>query len=638
MANQGGGARARLSHRRVFSLLIALGLFALLSLVFTFPNAVPTGPSLSQSLADHKISLPKYTDKLNPFKPPAHKPESQKDSEYGGSSWYSNWNWRSPFSSTTTLDENRSLLPPLKDRTPIYCYYDTTAERDAATREAESSLLLTWRRAWWAQGFKPIILSAAEAMNNPLYNELQGVEMEPTLKRDLMGWLAWENMGGGLLASYLLLPMGPHEDHLLSFLRRGDFPELTRWEELNEALFVGPRQNIAKAIVEAFLNRQKKTSKHLINAVASDTFKVDPAHAALAFYDRLTVEKLYPEIAEASVGSRAESLQTLNLLMNYHLHNTWQDMFGEGIAVLKPLPTHTTTMVEPALQLATRLTACHDSPLPKSCPPNLPKCTPCHSSKPMKISTPAHHKNKTEMYTIGTVPHPYMWRTLDALRGDIDVAYFRRQTERDHWLYLVFEELLGTKISSSARVVIFKDAVAGEYATAHSLWLTGEDEAVPKDIDWWFGFALPKDTTEDSKSKSQTPDTTKPIHDPADGENSPVDEMALEPELLRKAREVGVSKLEEDIRIREVAEAWNLADTEAWRFAKAFAARSTMERQQWEKKESKYAGGAGGDTDDVGRSGSGRWKDDKADEISKDDTIREEKSKDNKSKGDKAGK
>ncbi|KAI1269888.1 hypothetical protein F5Y18DRAFT_371876 [Xylariaceae sp. FL1019] len=638
MANPGVSARARLNHRRVFYLLIALGLFAVLSLVITFPDAVPTGPSLSQSLADHKISLPKYTDKLNPFKPPAHKPESQKDSEYGGSSWYSNWNWRSPFSSTTTLDENRSLLPPLKDRTPIYCYYDTSAERDAATKEAESSLLLTWRRAWWAQGFKPIILSAAEAMNNPLYNELQGVEMEPTLKRDLMGWLAWENMGGGLLASYLLLPMGPHEDHLLSFLRRGDFPELTRWEELNEALFVGPRQNIAKAIGEAFQNRQKKTSKHLITAVASDIFKVDPAHAALAFYDRLTVEKLYPEIAEASVGSRAQSLQSLNLLMNYHLHNTWQDMFSDGIAVLKPLPIHMSTMVEPALQLAKRLTACHDSPLPKSCPPNLAKCTPCHSSKPMKISTPAHHKNKTDIYTIATIPHPYMWRTLDALRGDIDVAYFRRHTERDHWLHLIFEKLLGTKISSSARVVTFKDAVAGEYATAHSLWLTGEDEAVPKDIDWWFGFALPKNVIEESKSNNPASDTTKPDHDPADGENPPLDEKALESELLRKARAVGVSKLEEDVRIREVAEAWNLADTEAWRFAKAFLARSTMERQQWEKKESKYAGGAGGDTDDVGRSGSGRWQDDKTDEPTGNEKPQEQKAKDNQPTGDKVGK
>jgi hypothetical protein len=194
------GPVVRMSHRRISFFLICLGVFALFTLVFTLPNGVPTSSTLSKSLADHKLSLPKYsefnlpkyTDKLNPFKPASHRPPEQKNSNYGGSSWYSNWNWRSPFSSSTTMDESRSLLPPVRDRTPVYCYYDSSIERDAATKEAESALLLTWRRAWWAQGFKPIILSAAEAMNNPLYHEMQGAEMEPNLKKDMMRWLAWD--------------------------------------------------------------------------------------------------------------------------------------------------------------------------------------------------------------------------------------------------------------------------------------------------------------------------------------------------------------------------------------------------------------------------------------------------------------
>ncbi|KAJ2994246.1 hypothetical protein NUW58_g1607 [Xylaria curta] len=613
MAQTSSCLKLRVGHRRISVLFICLGVFALFTLFFALPGAVPTGPSLSKSLADHKFSLPKYTDKLNPFRPASHKPPAQKNSQYGGSSWYSNWNWRSPFSSSTTMDDTRSLLPPLKDRTPIYCYYDTTIERDAATKEADSALLLTWRRAWWAQGFKPIILSSVEAMNNPLYHVMQGAEMNPTLKKDVMRWLAWDNMGGGLLVDYKLFPMGSRQDHLLSFLRRGEFPELTRWEDLGGALFVGPQPKIAKVMAEALQNRQKKSAKDLISAVPSDSFRVDPSHEAIAYYDRKTVEKVYPKIAEGNSANRAQSLQSLNVLINYHLHNTWQDLFSQGIAVLKPFPAHTTTLIEPAMELAKRLATCHDSPIPASCPPNLPKCTPCVSSYPMKISTAARYQNITEIYTIGTVPHPYTLRILDAFRSDIDVAYIRRETERDHWLYRVFQELLGTGITASARVVTFKDIVAAEHETSHSLWLTEEEGAPLQDADWWFGFAVPSNVTDDGKSETPVPGPErrpKPIHDPADGPIPQDDELSREPELLAKARTIGKSKLEGDVRLREAIEAWNLADTEAWRFARAFLARSRGERHQWEKEESKYAGGAGRDIGDERRNRPTRWKDD----------------------------
>ncbi|KAL7623902.1 hypothetical protein AAE478_005458 [Parahypoxylon ruwenzoriense] len=612
----------RMAPRRISFLLVLMGLFALFTLLVTLPNAIPTGPSLSKSIADHKFSLPKYKDKfsssiLNPFRPASHKPPEQRNSTYGGSSWYSNWNWRSPFSSSITLDENRSLLPPLKDRAPIYCYYDTTAQREPATKEAESALLLTWRRAWWAQGFKPVILSAAEAMNNPFYDELQRLEMEPTFKKDMMRWLAWENMGGGLLSHHLMFPMGTREDPLLSFLRRGEYPGLTRWEGFENGLFAGPKNEIASAISQALRSPKNKSAKDFIAAVPSDTFRVDPSHDSLAFYDPKTVEKSYPKVAEEITANRDRGLKGLNLLINYHLHNTWQDIFSSGIAVLKPLPAHTTRMIEPALNLAARLVACSDSPVPASCPPNLRKCTPCVSSHPMKISTPARYRNTTDLYTIATVPHPYTLRTMDSLRSAIDVSWIRRETKRDEWLYRVFQELLGTGISGSARVVKFKDAVAGDYATSHSLWLTAEKESVPHDLDWWFGFDIPHNSTDDGKSETPVPGPErrpKPQHDPADGPVPSNDDLSHEPRLLEKAREVAKSKVQGDVRIRSAIEAWNLADTEAWRFAKAFLARSRVERLKWEEEESKYAGGVGSDTDEARGSSWLRWGDDNEEE------------------------
>ncbi|KAI2631876.1 hypothetical protein GGR54DRAFT_3223 [Hypoxylon sp. NC1633] len=609
----------RLAPRRLSFLFVLVGLFALFTLLFTLPSSIPTGPSLSKSIADHKFSIPKYKDKLsssilNPFRPASHKPPEQKNSTYGGSSWYSNWNWRSPFSSSITLDENRSLLPPLKDRAPIYCYYDTTVQREQTLREAESALLLTWRRAWWAQGFKPVILSAAEAMNNPLYDELQRLDVEPSFKKDMMRWLAWENMGGGLLSHHLLFPMATREDPLLSFLRRGEYPGLTRWEGFNNALFAGPKIQITEAITLALKDAKNKNAKDFVSAVTADTFRIDPSHESLAFYDPKTVDKIYQKVSQDAAADRNKGLQSMNLLINSHLHNTWQDNFGSGIAVLKPMPAHTTYMIEPTLDLATRLAACSDSPMPSSCPPNLPKCSPCVSSHPMKITTPARYRNTTGLYTIGTVPHPYTLRTLDTQRETLDVAYVRREIRRrDEWLYLVFQELLGTGISGSARVVRFKDAVAGEYATSHSLWLTGERDALPHDLDWWFGFAVPGNATNDGRSETPVPGPErrpKPQHDPADGPIPSDEDLATEPRLLQRARDVAKSKLEDDVRVRAAIEAWNLADTEAWRFAKAFLARSRVERLKWEEEESRYAGGVGSDSDKKGRGNSWlRWGD-----------------------------
>lgn len=455
-------------------------------------------------------------------------------------------------------------------------------------------------------------------MNNPFYDELQRLEVEPGFKKDMMRWLAWENMGGGLLAHHLLLPMAAHEDPMLSFLRRGEYPGLTRWEGLDNALFAGPKVQIADAIIQALRTPQKKTAKEFIAAVTGDTFRVDPSRDSLAYYDTATIEKAYPKVAAEMTASREKGLKSLNLLINFHLHNTWQDVFSNGIAVLKPMPAHTTRMVEPALDFATKLATCSESPMPASCPPNIPKCTPCVSSHPMKITTPARYRNTTGLYTIGTVPHPYTLRTLDSQRETLDFTYIRRGIKkRDEWLYVVFQELMGTGISGSLRVVKFKDAVAGEYATSHSLWLTAEKESVPNDLDWWFGFEIPNNATDDGKSETPVPGPErrpKPEHDPADGPVPTDDDLSREPRLLDRAREVFKSKVDNDVRMRSAMEAWNLADTEAWRFARAFLARSRVERMKWEEEESRYAGGVGSD-DDSGKSGSSwlRWGDDEKD-------------------------
>ncbi|KHE78512.1 hypothetical protein GE21DRAFT_2703 [Neurospora crassa] len=646
----------RLGSRHLSLLLVSVSLFAIFSLLFTLPSAIPTGPSLQ--IADHKLSIPDSIknpwNKVNPFKQPAHAPPRQKNDTYGQSSWYANWKWLSyPFSSSVTLDESRSLLPELAQRPPIYVYYDNTIEREKATKEVESDILLSWRRAWWAQGFKPIILSPAEAMNNPMYEELQhrSEGMDASLKTDMMRWLAWENMGGGLLAHYFLFPMGAYDDPLLVYLRRGEFPGLTRWKDLGDGLFVGPKADVAKAIKLALASPNLKTAKNFLEATSASKeagpFAIDDTEpSSLAFYSASAL-KLYSKVAETIGGDRVAGLKSLNELINAHLHQTWQSLFSEGIAVVKPLPQHTTHMIAPSYSVALRLASCPaNNPLPSSCPPNRPKCVPCSTtSHPIKISTPAHYKNSSALYTIGTVPHPYTIQSLSSMREQITVPWIRRESVRDAWVGDLMTDLFkGKAVPAGARVLRFKEAVAGEYGSARSLWLTAERDDTPEGIlDWHFGFDLPAlpasspkdkakeeehkhdDATEKIESEIHKPKDNfilPPLHDEKEGPVPTEQDLKLEPNLLsiaktivssaasddgegaadNKNKKIHVTK--EEIKIREAVEAWNLADWEAWRFARAYLARKEMEREKWAEEEEKYAGGMGSERK---RGKSGGW-------------------------------
>jgi hypothetical protein len=509
-----------------------------------------------------------------------------------------------------TLDENRSLLPPLAERPPIYTYYDHTLQQEQDIKDAQNELLITWRRAWWAQGFKPIILSPAEAMNSPLYAELQLLQIEPALNRELLKWLAWENMGTGLFCNYRTLPMGPYEDPLLSYLRRGDYPLLTRFDKLGSGLFSGSKAEITAALKLALANPDLKTAKDFISAVLPKTFEIDPNHEALAYYDDRTINDKYSKIAESITSTGGEGLRILNKLMVSHLHSTWQNIFSSGIAVLKPQPEHMSSVVEPALKLAKFLAQCPESPMPASCPPNRPRCKPCVASTPMKISTPYAYRNISTLYTIGTVPHPYTHASLSSFREDIDIRWIRRESERDPWLSTLTKELLGTGVSGAPRVVKFKEAVASPYGTSHSLWVSAEKE-LPSDIDWHFGFAIPMNATDAGRSETPVPGPErrpKEEHDPKDGPVPNDDERRKEQALLQRAIRFGKERTPDEERLKGAIEAWNLADTEAWRFARAFLARSRVERLKWEEEERKYAGGAGAER--VKSDGWGAWFDD----------------------------
>ncbi|KAG5983057.1 hypothetical protein E4U55_000899 [Claviceps digitariae] len=614
----------RFTARRLTLLLVGLSVFAI-TLILTLISGVPSSPSLSvydTKIAPHVAHLPHVGNPLsnsflNPFRQKPHRPPHDEKDEHAGSSWLADLSWlKVPFSSAFTIDEDRALLPPLKPRQPIYCYYDATAKKTKQEKDAESELLLTWRRAWWAQGFRPIILSASEAMNNPSYDILQRLKVEAEFKEDLMRWLAWETMDGGILSRYTLLPTVPKEDSLLAYLRRGEYPHLTRWNDLDDALFAGQKDHVRSAI-QAIINvtpSKLQEAKNFIDSVPKEVFLVDKARTPLAAYTQATISKKYPKVAEAFQKSKADGLASLNRLITTHLHVAWQNRFSDGIEVLKPFPEHMSTVVGNALLLARELATCSESPMPGTCPPNMSKCTPCVAMSPMPVTTPARFHNSSKVFTIGTVPHPWTRALLTDLRQSFNVSWIRQECPRDAWTMAVSQDLLGTGVSSTKRLVSLKEAVAGDYATAHSLWIAAEKD-MPTDMSWYFGFAIPKKGLEDGQATAPVPADRQPDKKKKQPhrDKGPVvtpEERATEQPLIEEAKRViALTKSTDETKLRASLEAWNMADTEIWKFVRAFQSRRHQEREQWEKTEAKYSSGSG---TEKGRNAWNRWQDGKA--------------------------
>ncbi|GFP56465.1 hypothetical protein TASIC1_0006063500 [Trichoderma asperellum] len=571
----------RLGPRRLPVVLILLGILTIL-LLGSLPSKVPALPSYSEF--EPKLSSSHVKDVApEKFIPPSQQrpqlPLQQKINKYNGASWLTDERSLSTtYSSSVTLDDERVLLPPLKARQPIYCYYDTDKKKAKDERDAESELLLTWRRAWWAQGFRPVVLSAAEAMNNSFYDQVQKMTSNSELRRDLMRWLAWDTMDGGILSEFTVLPIVPQQDPLLPFLSTGVFPSLMKWTDLDNAFIVGPKAHVHSALQSILQVEHMQEAMSVTTALPETAVAVNNTSNTLAYYSSKVVETKYAKVIK--MDDRAGTLHNLNNLINYHLLVAWQNSFPEGIEVIKPHPEHATAMLAGALELAKSLASCPESPMLSSCPPNLPKCYPCVAS-PMAVTTlpRLRFRNSPHVFTIGVVPHPWSFALVNNLRESINVTWIV-ESPRDTWLSAVTQAYLGSGVTSSRRVVRFKELVAGEADSAHSLWLPAE-EKLPSDMEWHFGFTIPEKGMDDGKSRSPVP-AERLLKDE---EPDNAKEIAHEQALLDRAKQVVMmsKSLINGTEMRTSLEAWNMADTEAWRFTRAFNARRFSEREEWEK-------------------------------------------------------
>ncbi|KAI5818215.1 hypothetical protein BZA77DRAFT_343025 [Pyronema omphalodes] len=557
-----------ISTRRLLTFLTGILLLSTTLLLFTSVNlSVPSTSKLSNIKSDLKDSVSQIKDKVHVpqiFKPATHAPPPPITNGTASTpGWFASWStsWMSLFSSDSN---DRVALPPIQ-RCSIYTYYEPSKDKTQAA--IDDKMLLVWRRAWWSYGFKPMILGPAEAKQSGFYEAIsRDANLTPELRYELTKWAAWNQVDGSILVDWKVIPMGPHDDSVITSLRSCKFVYTSRFKDFETKLYSSDKPSLEKILMHLTGTPQAagSTLKTIEAALSSISAKPDelihtePPPSSLADY-----HTPYPDLKPAELPE----------LVNAHLHSTFLSHYPDGIAVLSPYPIKFASLHHSALELATRIANCPiANPLPNSCPPNIPKCTPC--TKPSQITTPPKLQDTTKIFTLGTVPHPFL--TTDLTNPDISLLhdpqdrsqrFIRRKALRDPWLKSVTAyPFLANGLGEGPRAAKIKQMVASTRKGEKFLSWWQTDKIGYRDIPWTLGF----EPASLEALKISLP---------------PVDET------VKRNTEAAVKMARKNGKLSRMLEKWCLGDTEVWRFVNAWRERRVMEREIWSRGERRFGVG-----------------------------------------------
>ncbi|RPB00987.1 hypothetical protein L873DRAFT_1735535 [Choiromyces venosus 120613-1] len=561
--------------------ILLLGTITLISLTFTFllpTNLTPPKPRNLKNLSLLPNQLKSEIKEHAPgnfFKPATHKPPPPSNSTASSEGWFSSWKWLNPFSSNIAKSEERSALPPLQKRCPVYTFFD------GEKGEEEDGVLLAWRRAFWAQGFKPLVLGRAEAEEHGLYRIVQG-KFGEEFEKEVMRWLAWGRVGtGGVLVDHRIIPMAPRDDYSLTALRRCDFDGVTRYEGWGNRLFAGDKSSI-----DIFL-------KHITDTATKDTTSIEEI-SKTAPEGLIRIEPLPRSFADYTARVVADRWPDLNsshlpTLINSHLHETFLATYNASITLLTPQAIELQPAYTAIKTLADRLAFCPPrNPIPGSCPSN----RPCGYCKKPNVTEKPFLSQDPSTFLLAAVPHPYTYYALMDTTFSMSentqrsIRFVRTQTrERDAWLHKATTPPLKAGVGAGTRVLAVKEVIAAPTrANFSSLWTSAEDPIGEEEIPWVFGFTLA--SAEELKVEKATGDERRNV----------VFQKTVGEVLGGKKKAGRVRQDNENIaRIRWAVEAWNLGSAEAWKFTGAFVGRMVQERKEWSAGEKEFGRGLSGE-------------------------------------------
>ncbi len=439
-------------------------------------------------------------------------------------------------------------MPSLIPRCPIYTFHDT----DTTSSTDELEVIAVWRKAFWAAGFRPIVLSTQDSQKHPKYaNVLEKVKDEkpPTL---LLKWLAWSVVGGGILTDWTVIPfMYEMKNPSLYLLQSCTFDALAiqRYENFGESILMGANGPVAN-FLERLLAVEDFNSLDLLT-FGGDDFQVLATPSDLAYYS--------PDI----IVSRYENmeLRQLAVLINAHLHQAMLLAFPEKILVVNPFFEISKILVFPALRIARQLARCPSSPLKSSQSPLHQYDTPCEVRK-HPVAYAQGITNSTKSIQLLTVAHPLTYLWLKQKRAKVQPSFVRRHTDRDSWMVATTRDISPAGVGAEKRLTILKRALISQsVAILAATWEESWDE---NDVSGVLGFSLPPISFEDEI---------------IDGEGTR--KYADNVTLLSEAKKTVLGLDAESLRQRAFVEAWNLADTGMWRFVQLIVKNANDERRAW---------------------------------------------------------
>ncbi|KAI4201722.1 MAG: hypothetical protein LQ350_003076 [Teloschistes chrysophthalmus] len=518
-------------------------------------------------------SRPAPKETAQPIDPFGRGPVERSEKDDEKPRWEEHEGWLVPFSDTITKNRSIAVLPPSRERPFIYTFYDAAAERDDQVKATERRLLQIWKRAWRAKGFNPVTLRRAETVKNPLYEKLKVVEdQNAKLWHEISRWLAWEQAGAaGALVDWLAVPMAfDNDDDVLALLRSDESTSITTYDGLGSGLLTGAKASIRDALEGVIDSVNLSASKSLLDILAAEIISTKPQPNFLAFYSSAVLATHYESISTTLTVSKAAGLASLAELITSHLHLTFLNAFS-GIEVHTPHTPSSLILAAPALALANALTTCPSSPIPNSCPPNQRDCKPCSpsSSLPHPIKITDSYANKSTLFTINPVPHPYTLSSLLHPSSILTVSHIRRTPTRDPWVRSIITP--SKPLSGLYTLPPFKSLIARSTETQTNLYLPAEDESAWSNerIESRLGFELPTYTPTKYSNRDLTALLAFAQREEGEDGQLSITQMKTQRLILMRSRgALGISakRRGENREAVEAAGGWHLADLEAWGF------------------------------------------------------------------------
>ncbi|KAK7203133.1 hypothetical protein BZA70DRAFT_82396 [Myxozyma melibiosi] len=604
--------RAYFRGRRLFTILVV----ALLSLVSlsVYSSSSRNAGFRSSSRGRGRFSSSHFLSKSNDLSTPASDPAPMNN--YIPSS-----SWETPFSfSVSTADSDVAVIPQQLDRCPIYSFFDEAEFAALGVNVTiERAVLERWKRAIWAYGFMPVVLTTEDSKKNPRFNELEAIpSLRAHKKIDTLKYLAWSTAPTGILANHRIFPFTtkPNQNEL-KHLRECQFGLLTVYKDLGSDFVTGANKAVDEFVANAFTTGHRGNIAGYVDEIVI----VEPKIGVFVHYTEEFVESTYKNMPP----------ELLPDVINAHMHNNWLSRFSDGIEIVEPFPSTDRILHYPALSTAYALTVCPPEELEQFCPPGKEKCYKCNSNLPSGFIKFAEVIGRTKSaFKFVTVPHPLTHLALTySTANPLSADFVRRKTTRDAFTKAVTDEIVEEGVGAPDRMLELKKLAAANYEVLddqyYAIWEAQLDMspacALDNYFEWALGFSFGgvlrnSGSSQADDDDAETSTSTTPGKSSVDSPASPFSVLSIQldqclpaseakqlhkdaeaigrpsrngvppplqptKDVINAARNGVLSTTAAMKRTRKMIEGWNLADAELWRFVRAMNERASQEPAVW---------------------------------------------------------